>query len=194
MTRLKNPDDNPMIPARRTGVTGLCIHAFLAVVAGLALRVLFALKFPASSGDSGLYLQLARNWADHHVYGLWLNGQLIPVDLRMPGYSAFLAGVALVFGRSIRAIVLSQAALDICTCFLTGALAMALAPRASRRSFNETGLSQRVDPLGSAKAAFAAVTEVREVLSPGPFRLIGRILRGYLNLRSHHARQESIGS
>ena len=160
MTRRRNPDDNSMIPARRAGVTGLCVHAFLAVLAGLALRILFALKFPASSGDSGLYLQLARNWADHHVYGLWLNGQLIPVDLRMPGYSAFLAGVALVFGRSIRAIVLSQAALDICTCLLTGALAAALAPRAARRRVTIAALWLSTTCPFLANYSAAVLTEV----------------------------------
>jgi len=73
-----------MIPARRTGVTALCIHAFLAMLTAVALRLLFDLQFPAPAGDSGLYLQLARNWADHHIYGLWLNGRLVPTDLRMP--------------------------------------------------------------------------------------------------------------
>jgi hypothetical protein len=129
-----------MIPARRIGVTALCMHAFLAMLTGLALRLLFALQFPAPAGDSGLYLQLARNWADHHIYGLWLNGQLVPTDLRMPGYPAFLAGVALVLGRSERAIVLSQAGLDLCTCFLAAALAAALAPSAARRRVSIAGL------------------------------------------------------
>jgi hypothetical protein len=129
-----------MIPARRTSVTALCIHAFLAMLTGLALRLLFDLQFPAPAGDSGLYLQLARNWADHHIYGLWLNGQPVPTDLRMPGYPAFLAGVAIVLGRSDRAIVLSQAGLDLCTCFLAAALAAALAPSVARRRVAIAGL------------------------------------------------------
>jgi hypothetical protein len=129
-----------MIPARRYGVTALCAHAFLAMLTGLALRLLFVLRFPASAGDSELYLQLARNWADHHIYGLLLNGQLAPTDLRMPGYPAFLAGVAIVFGRTIRSIVLSQAVIDLCTCFLTAALAAALAPSSARRRAAIAGL------------------------------------------------------
>ena len=122
-----------MITARRTGVTALSVQTFLAVITGLALRLVFALGFPAPTGDSGLYLQLARNWADHHIFAVLLNGQLVPTDLRLPGYPAFLAGVALVLGRSNLAIVLSQAVLDLCTCFLTAALAAALAPSAVRR-------------------------------------------------------------
>jgi hypothetical protein len=129
-----------MIPARRYRVTVLCAHAFLATLTGLALRLLFVLRFPASAGDSESYLQLARNWADHHVYGLWLNGQLAPTDLRMPGYPAFLAGVTLVFGRGIRSIMLSQALIDLCTCFLTSGLAAALAPSSARRRAAIAGL------------------------------------------------------
>ncbi len=80
-----------------------------------------------------MYIDLARNWSDHHVYGLLLNGQLVPTDLRTPGYPAFLAGVGLLLGRSVRAILLSQAVLDVLTCILTAALAAALAPADSRR-------------------------------------------------------------
>src|SRR4029077_11348359 len=75
-----------------------------------------------------MYIQFARTWTDHHVYGFWLNGHPFPTDLRTPGYPAFLAGIAMLFGRSIRAILLSQAVLDVTTCFLTAALAGPLAP------------------------------------------------------------------
>lgn len=128
-----NGQDATIIPARRNGVTILCTHSFPAIMMALGLRLLFVLRFPFSSGDSEMYIQFARNWADHHVYGFWLNGNLVPTDLRMPGYPAFLAGVAMLFGRSIRAIVLSQAALDVLTCYLTAALAVALAPSSARR-------------------------------------------------------------
>ena len=133
MTANRLPQETPIIPARRRGVTVLCAHAFLAILAGLALRLLFVFRFPISTDDSETYLQLARNWADHHNYGLWLNGHLVLTDLRMPGYPAFLAGVAMLFRRSVSAIVLSQAALDLGTCALAAALAAVLAPLAARR-------------------------------------------------------------
>ena len=138
-TPTQRPDSPPasqtgsIIPVPRGGVTALSVHAFLAILVGLALRLLFVFRFPASAGDSEIYLQLARNWADHHVYGLWQNGHLVPTDLRTPGYPAFLAGVALFFGRSTLAILLSQAVLDAVTCILTAALAAALAPSQARR-------------------------------------------------------------
>jgi hypothetical protein len=122
-----------IIPAQRESVTALCIHTFLAILAGLALRLAFVHWFPTTTDDSATYLQLAGNWVDHHVYGLSQNGQLVPTDLRTPGYPAFLAGVTLLFRRSMRAILLSQAVLDGFTCILTAALASALAPAGARR-------------------------------------------------------------
>src|ERR1700686_3743982 len=97
MTAQRQPEQAPIIPARRGGVTVLRTHTFLVILVGLALRLLFVLRFPASADDSETYLQLARNWADHHIYGLWLNGQLVPTDLRTPGDPAFLAREAILF-------------------------------------------------------------------------------------------------
>ncbi len=125
--------EESIILSRRESVTALCVHAFLAILAALGLRLMFVFWFPGSSDDSEMYLQLARIWADHHVYGFMLNGQIFPTDLRTPGYPAFLAGVAILLGRSIRAILLSQAVLDVLTCILTAALAAWLAPAGSRR-------------------------------------------------------------
>jgi hypothetical protein len=137
---LQHSPGSPIIPKPGGRVTVLCAQMFLGAIAGLALRLLFAFRFPASAGDSELYSELARNLADHHVYGVWLNGQLIPTDLRMPGYPVFLAGVASLFRRSVLAISLSQAILDLATCFLTAALAAALAPPLARRRVWLAGL------------------------------------------------------
>jgi len=122
-----------IIPAWRQSVTALCVHTFLAVLAGLALRLVFIHWFPGTSDDSATYLQLAANWVDHHVYGLSQNGELTPTDLRTPGYPAFLAGVTLLFRRTVHAILLSQAVLDVFTCVLTAVLAAGLAPAGARR-------------------------------------------------------------
>ena len=132
--------EGSIIPAPPGGVTALSAQMFLAVLVGLALRLLFVLRFPASAGDSDLYLQLSRNLLDHHVYGLWWNGHLIPTDLRTPGYPLFLAAVTIILRRSLRAILLSQALLDLVTCFLTAALGAALAPAGARRRVWMAGL------------------------------------------------------
>ena len=83
--------EGTIIPARRESVTALNAHVFLAILVALGLRLLFVLRFPGSAGDSEMYIQLARTWADHHVYGFWLDGHFVPTDLRTPEYPAFLA-------------------------------------------------------------------------------------------------------
>ena len=117
MTAQRQPQDVPIIPAQeQASHRSFALTRSWRCSPDLRCALLFVLRFPTSAGDSGTYIQLARNWADHHVYGLWLNGHLVPTDIRMPGYPAFLAGVAIVVGRSIQAIVLSQAVLDLGTC------------------------------------------------------------------------------
>src|ERR1700685_3126012 len=79
-------------------------HLVAALSLGLALRLFFIIHFPFYAGDTKFYDELARNLLDHRVYGLFVHGQLTPVDMRMPGYPAFLAGVYAVFGRMTRAV------------------------------------------------------------------------------------------
>ncbi|MGA7783229.1 MAG: hypothetical protein WB997_01160, partial [Candidatus Acidiferrales bacterium] len=85
----------------------------VALVAGLAIRVFFILQFPAHTGDGPMYLSLARNWLHYGIYGLDLNGRVAPVDIRVPGYPAFLAAISFVFRRGDLPILLAQAVLDI---------------------------------------------------------------------------------
>src|SRR6266852_4493400 len=125
--------ESPIIPPPGGGVTALSAQMFLAMLVGLALRLLFVFQFPSAAGDSDLYLRLGRNLADHHAFAFWSSGQLVPTDLRMPGYPAFLAGATTLFGRSLRPILLSQALLDLTTCVLTAGLAATLAPAGTRR-------------------------------------------------------------
>jgi 4-amino-4-deoxy-L-arabinose transferase-like glycosyltransferase len=105
------------------------IHALAAALAGLALRVLLILKFPVNdAGDSPFYMDIAWNWLKHGVYGLVVNGGPVPVDMRVPGYPAFLAGIFALAGRSDRVVMFSQAGLDMLTCFVIGLIAARLAP------------------------------------------------------------------
>jgi hypothetical protein len=104
-----------------------------ALFIGFALRLFFIFKFAPYSGDTKFYEELARNWLYHGVYGLFVRGQLSPVDMRMPGYPAFLAAVYAVFGRSDKAVTIVQAVIDLGTCVLAAAIAACLAPAARRR-------------------------------------------------------------
>jgi 4-amino-4-deoxy-L-arabinose transferase-like glycosyltransferase len=99
-----------------------------ALLAGLALRLFYIFRYPFYAGDTKFYKELAANWLDHGVYGLWVQSTLMPVDQRMPGYPAFVAAVYAVFGRPDRSVMLVQAVVDLFTCLLVAALAAQLAP------------------------------------------------------------------
>src|SRR5882762_8407793 len=95
--------------------------SFLAVAARAGRRTVasavFRLLAAEHAGDTGLYEKLATNWLQHHVYGLTVNGVLTPLDIRMPGYPAFLALVQVVTHRSAEAarlwVMLAQVLLDL---------------------------------------------------------------------------------
>jgi len=103
-----------------------------AALLGLGLRLFLVWRFPVVTGDVKIYEELARNWLDLGTYGLFVSGQLIPVDIRVPGYPAFLAAIYTVLGGRRLAVLLTQAVLDLATCFLAAVLAARLAPKPSR--------------------------------------------------------------
>jgi hypothetical protein len=106
-------------------------NSLLALAAGLGLRLYFVLKFPANSGDTVLYEQIAANWLKHHAYAMDVGGAVTPVDLRMPGYPAFLAIIYTVTGRTgpdARLwVMLAQIGIDLLSCLLMARLAGLLA-------------------------------------------------------------------
>ncbi len=100
-----------------------------AIAAALALRTFFFFTTTAVGGDGPMYEKLAKNWRSSGIYGLDLGqGVPAPVDVRMPGYPAFLAVVSRVFGDGLMPQMLVQAAVDIGTCFLAAMLAAWLVP------------------------------------------------------------------
>jgi 4-amino-4-deoxy-L-arabinose transferase-like glycosyltransferase len=116
-------------------------NAAAAVCAGMALRVYLVLKFPVTdTGDAPFYIELAWNWLKKGVYGFAVHGQLTAVDMRVPGYPAFLAAVFAVAGPSPRAAMLAQVVVDLATCFVIALIAARLAPERSRRRAALAGL------------------------------------------------------
>jgi len=112
-----------------------------AVCAGLALRVYLVLKFPVTdTGDGPFYIELAWNWLKNGVYGFAVHGQLTAVDMRVPGYPAFLATVFAFAGQSPRAVMLAQVVVDLATCIVIALIAARLAPENSRRRVALAGL------------------------------------------------------
>src|SRR5712664_857329 len=102
-------------------------NTFVALAAGLCLRLYFVLQYPANSGDTVLYEQIAANWLKHHVYAMDVGGAVTPVDLRMPGYPAFLAILYAITGRTgadaREWVMLAQIAVDLLACLVIARLA-----------------------------------------------------------------------
>src|ERR1051325_2453435 len=109
----------------------------LAAAAGLLLRVLFLIRFPAVVTDSFVYGDIAKNWLQHGIYGLSGTDEISPTYIRLPGYPAFLAFIFSIFGMEhYRAVLGTQIFVDLGTSFVCADLA--------RRLLND----------GAAKAAF----------------------------------------
>jgi hypothetical protein len=106
-------------------------NSFVVLAVGLCLRLFIVLKYPGISGDTVLYEQIATNWLKHHVYAMDVGGAVTPVDLRMPGYPAFLAIVYVLTGRmgaDARIwVMLTQIAVDLLACLVIARLAELLA-------------------------------------------------------------------
>ena len=106
-------------------------HPLAALTAGLCLRLFFVLKFPANSGDTVLYEQIATNWLKHHVYAMTVGGEITPVNLRMPGYPAFLVAIYALTGHTgpdARTwVMLAQIGADLLSCLVIARLAALLA-------------------------------------------------------------------
>ena len=110
------------------------VNVALAALAGLLLRFFFVLKLPVTdSGDAPFYIELAWNWLKKGVYGAVVDGHLMPLDTRVPGYPAFLAAIFSVAGNSSRAVMFTQAVVDLATCFVVALIAVRLASEVSRR-------------------------------------------------------------
>jgi 4-amino-4-deoxy-L-arabinose transferase-like glycosyltransferase len=108
--------------------------AILGLLTGLVLRLYFVSTFPAQgSGDAPFYIELAWNWLKKGVYGFPIDGVLTPVDMRVPGYPAFLAAIFTFAGKSEHAVMLVQVFVDLATCVLVALIAARLAPQAARR-------------------------------------------------------------
>ena len=109
-----------------------------ALVAGLGLRLFFVFKYPANSGDTIIYEQIATNWLKQHVYAMDVRAQVTPVDMRMPGYPAFLAIIYALTGRTAESarlwLMLAQVGVDLLTCLLIASLAALLLLLANERT------------------------------------------------------------
>ena len=106
-------------------------NPLLPLCTGACLRLLFVLKYPVVGGDTVLYEQFAANWLKLGKFAMDIGGQATPVDLRMPGYPAFLAIVYALTGRTGESarlpVMLVQMLVDLATCVVIAALGAVLA-------------------------------------------------------------------
>jgi hypothetical protein len=111
--------------------------AIAALAAGGCLRFFFVLKYPAGSGDSVLYEQIATNWLKYHVYAMNVGGAITPVDIRVPGYPAFLAVIYWLSGKTGPDarfwVMTAQVVVDLFTCVVAACLAATLLALATGR-------------------------------------------------------------
>ena len=122
-------------------------YSTLALVAGAALRLFFVWRFPAGAGDTIIYDQLATNWLKHFQYAMDVAGQPLSVDIRMPGYPAFLAIIYAVIRRTgesaYRAVRFVQIFVDLATCLIISALAVLLSRARAPRDASSGHVLQR---------------------------------------------------
>jgi Dolichyl-phosphate-mannose-protein mannosyltransferase len=97
---------------------------FLALAAGLALRLGFIRYYAEIEGDPLIYGDIAKNWFFHGIYGLSKAGSIAPTIIRLPGYPLFLGLCFRLFGiEHYHAVLYAQAVADLLTCLLVGAIA-----------------------------------------------------------------------
>ena len=141
----------------------------VALAAGLCLRLFFILRFPADSGDTVLYEQIAKNWLKYHIYGMDVGGALTPVDLRMPGYPAVLVLIYAITGKTgLQArpwVMFAQIFVDLASCLVIAYLAARLwspfdkRPQSSKRVFTAALWMSALCPF-SANYTAVLMTEV----------------------------------
>jgi 4-amino-4-deoxy-L-arabinose transferase-like glycosyltransferase len=96
----------------------------LAVLAAVALRVVFLLNFQRIDGDSLLYGDLAKNLLSYGVLGMSGDGVPVPSYIRLPGYPVFLAAIWRTVGMEhYTAVFIAQIIADIGTCFVVADIA-----------------------------------------------------------------------
>src|SRR5438445_11419361 len=147
-----------------------------ALTAGLCVRLFLVLKFAANSGDTVLYEQIATNWLKHHVYAMTVGGQITPVDLRMPGYPAFLVIIYALTGRTgadaRTGVLLAQIGVDLLSCLVIARLAALLACTSLDSALNKPAHSvalwlAALSPF-TANCTVLPLTEVFASLWTGP--------------------------
>ena len=92
---------------------------WVAVAAGLLLRLWFLWHPMPLDDDTGVYAELATNLFHHGIYGSEGDAGIVPSLIRLPGYPLFLGLVFALFGAAnFTAVLVSQIGIDLLGCWL----------------------------------------------------------------------------
>jgi dolichyl-phosphate-mannose-protein mannosyltransferase len=152
-------------------------------VLGFLLRGYFLHWHFLFQGDSLVYGDLAKNWLIHGIYGITDNGQILAVDIRTPGYPAFLASCFRLFGiEHYGAVVRVQVVIDLVTCFLIAAGARRLWSDGAAKvafvlaalcpftaNYTATPLPETLAIFGAAVVLFFALRAVQKMTAVPPW-------------------------
>jgi hypothetical protein len=90
---------------------------FLALSAGISLRLFFIIVYPEYDGDTGVYGIIAKNILLRHTYAL--DNPFHLTLIRLPGYPLFLALIFKIFGMDCYGVVrYIQGVIDLASCLL----------------------------------------------------------------------------
>ncbi|MGO9776696.1 MAG: ArnT family glycosyltransferase [Terracidiphilus sp.] len=120
------------------------LFVYLALNAGLALRLWMLKKYFLVNGDSLIYGDMAKNLLLHGQYALTgVAGKLNPTLIRLPGYPVFLALCFRVFGlENYASAAWVQIALELVGCLLLADFAGRIAPVALHGFSGGAGFSR----------------------------------------------------
>lgn len=155
---------------------------FFATMAALALRLAFVFWFPYVAGDTFVYGDIAKQWLNHGVFGLFDARGLHPTLIRLPGYPAFLAAIFSIFGQEhYTAVMVLQAFIDTNTCLVIAGLALELMnARAAKAAYLlaaicpftanyvATPLTETLAIACAAHALYYGVRGIRSILAGEP--------------------------
>jgi hypothetical protein len=103
----------------RRGVLRSNSLRWIALAAGLLLRLWFLQHPMPADDDTEVYAELGRNLLHHGTYGFDTDGVIVPSLIRLPGYPLFLGLIFSVFGAdNFNAVLLAQIAIDLLGCWL----------------------------------------------------------------------------
>jgi 4-amino-4-deoxy-L-arabinose transferase-like glycosyltransferase len=92
---------------------------WVALAAGLGLRLWFLWHPMPLDDDTDVYAELAKNLFHHGVYGIEADGVIDPTLIRLPGYPLFLGLIFALFGAgNFTAVLLTQIGIDLLGCWL----------------------------------------------------------------------------